>query len=84
MSKFQLKNFFKAAYEIILVFLQFFIISLHFFEWQFFPQKQIIQVTTFFYSMGILIILIASIIGPYNLNDNLSKLLFPRKKSGSF
>jgi len=22
--------------------------------------------------------------GPYNLNDNLSKLLFPKKKSGSF
>ena len=55
MTKLNLKKFFKAAYEIILVFLQFFIISLHFFEWQFFPQKQIIQVSTFFYSMGILI-----------------------------
>ena len=43
MTKFQLKIFLKAAYEIILVFLQFFIISLHFFQWEFLPQKQIIQ-----------------------------------------
>jgi len=62
MIKFQLKNFFKAAYEIILVFLQFFIISLHFFKWEFIPEKQIIQVTPFSYFVGFLIIIIAFII----------------------
>ena len=62
MTKFQLKNFLKAAYEIILVFLQFFIIILHFFQWQFIPQKQIIQVSPLSYLVGFLIIIIAFII----------------------
>jgi len=53
MSKFQLKNFFKAAYGLMLVFLQFFIIGLHFFLWEFFPQKQIIQASAFSYYQGI-------------------------------
>ena len=62
MTKFQLKNFFKAAYEIILVFLQFFIISLHFFQLEFIPQKQIIKVSPFSYLVGFLIIIIGFII----------------------
>jgi len=62
MTKFQLKIFLKAAYEIILVFLQFFIISLHFFKWELIPEKQIIQVTPFSYFVGFLIITIAFII----------------------
>jgi len=62
MSKFQLKNFFKAAYDLMLVFFQFFIISLHFFQWEFIPQKQIFQANTFSYFLGILIIIIAFII----------------------
>ena len=62
MTKFQLKIFLKAAYEIILVFLQFFIICLHFFQWEFIPQKQIIQVSFFSYLVGYLIIIIAFII----------------------
>ena len=62
MTKFQLKNFLKAAYEIILVFLQFFIISLHFFQWKFIPQKQIIQVSNLSYLLGFLIVIIAFII----------------------
>jgi len=62
MNKFQLKNFLRAAYDIILVFLQFFIISLHFFQWKFIPEKQIIQVTPFSYFLGFLIIIIALII----------------------
>jgi len=53
MSKFQLKNLFKAAYDLILVFLQFFIISLHFFRWELLPQKQIFQASPFSYSLGI-------------------------------
>ena len=62
MTKFNLKFFLKAAYEIILVFLQFFIISLHFFQWEFIPQKQIIQVSNLSYLVGFLIIIIAFII----------------------
>ena len=84
MSKFHLKNFFKAAYEIILVFLQFFIISLHFFKWEFIPEKQIIQVTPFSYFVGFLIIIIAFIILLVAIKDlgrNLSP--FPRPINNS-
>ena len=84
MSKFQLKNFFKAAYEIFLVFLQFFIIILHFFKWEFIPEKQIIQVTPFSYFVGFLIIMIAFIILLVAIKDlgrNLSP--FPRPINNS-
>ena len=84
MTKFQLKIFLKAAYEIILVFLQFFIISLHFFQWEFIPQKQIIQVSTFSYLVGFLIIIIAFIILLIAIKDlgrNLSP--FPRPINNS-
>ena len=69
MTKFQLKIFLKAFYEIILVFLQFFIISLHFFQWEFIPQKQIIKSSPFFYFLGILIIVIAFIIMLVSIKD---------------
>ena len=84
MTKFQLKIFLKAAYEIILVFLQFFIISLHFFQWEFIPQKQIIQVSTLSYLLGVLIIIIALIILLVAIKDlgrNLSS--FPRPINNS-
>jgi len=84
MSKFQLKNFFKAAYDLILVFLQFFIILLHFFQWEFLPQKQIIQASPFSYFLGILIIIIAFIIMLFSINDlgrNLSPFPRPIKNS---
>ena len=84
MTKFQLKNFLKVAYEIILVFFQFFIISLHFFEWEFIPQKQIIQVSTLSYLVGSLIIIIAFIILLIAIKDlgrNLSPFPRPIKKS---
>ena len=84
MSKFQLKNFFKAIYDLMLVFLQFFIICLHFFQWEFIPQKQIIQATPFFYFIGISIITIALIIMLGSIKDlgrNLSP--FPRPKKNS-
>ena len=84
MTKFQLKFFLKAAYEIILVFLQFFIISLHFFKWEFIPEKQIIQVTPFSYFVGFLIIIIAFIILLVAIKDlgrNLSP--FPRPINNS-
>ena len=84
MTKFQLKFFLKAAYEIILVFLQFFIISLHFFQWEFLPQKQIIQASPFSYFLGILIIIIAFTIMLVSIKDlgrNLSP--FPRPINNS-
>ena len=84
MTKFQLKIFFKAAYEIILVFLQFFIISLHFLKWEFIPEKQIIQVTPFSYFVGVLIITIAFItllVAIQDLGRNLSPLPRPIKNS---
>ena len=84
MSKFQLKNFFKDAYDLMLVFLQFFVISLHFFQWEFFPQKQIIQESPFSYFLGILIIVIAFIIMLVSIKDlgrNLSP--FPRPINNS-
>ena len=80
MTKFQLKIFLKAAYEMILVFLQFFIISFHFFKWDFIPDKQIIQVTPFSYFVGFLIIIIACIILLIAIKDlgrNLSPLARP-------
>ena len=84
MTKFHLKNFFKASYEIILVILQFIIISLHFFKWEFIPEKQIIQVTPFSYFVGFLIIIIAFIILLVAIKDlgrNLSP--FPRPINNS-
>ena len=84
MIKFKLKIFFKDAYEIILVFLQFFIISLHFFKWEFIPEKQIIQITPFSYFVGFLIIIIAFIIllvAMKDLGTNLSPLPRPIKNS---
>ena len=84
MTKFQLKIFLKDAYEILLVFLQFFIISIHFFKWEFIPEKQIIQVTPFSYFVGFLIIIIALIILLISIKDlgrNLSP--FPRPINNS-
>ena len=84
MTKFQLKKFFKAAYEIILVFLQFFIIILHFFKLEFIPQKQIIQVNLFSYLIGILIIIIAFIIMLVAIKDlGINFSPFPRPINNS-
>jgi len=84
MIKFQLKIFLKDAFEKILVFLQFFIISLHFFQWEFIPQKQIIQVSTLSNLIGFLIIIISFIIMLIAIKDlgrNLSP--FPRPINNS-
>ena len=84
MTKFQYKIFLNTAYEIILVFLQFFIISLHFFQWEFIPQKQIIQVNPLTYLVGFLIIIIAFIILLVAIKDlgrNLSPLPRPLNNS---
>ena len=84
MTKFQLKIFLKASYEKILVFLQFFIVSLHFFQLEFIPQKQIIQVNPFSYLGGFLIIIVALIILLVAIKDlgrNLSPFPRPIKNS---
>ena len=84
MTKFDLKYFLKAAYEIILVFLQFFIISLHFFQWEFIPKKQIIQVSNLSYLVGFFIIIMAFIILLISIKDlgrNLSPFPRPIKNS---
>ncbi len=84
MTKFQLKVFFKSCYELIIVSLQFFIISLHFFKWEALPQKQIIQDNLLSSLMGILIIIIAFIIMLAAIKDlgrNLSP--FPRPITNS-
>ena len=84
MTKFQLKNFLKAAYEIILVFLQFLIISLHFYKLEFIPQKQINQVNPLTYLVGFLIIIISFIILLVAIKDlgrNLSPFPRPIKNS---
>ena len=59
MSRFKLKVFFKSTYELILVFFQFFIISLHFIKLELFPKEQIIPVSSISYLIGISIIIIA-------------------------
>ena len=84
MTKSQLKNFLKAAYELILVFLQFLIISLHFLKWEFIPQKQLIDVSPFSNLVGFLIIIISFIIMLVAIKDlgrNLSP--FPRPINNS-
>ena len=84
MTKFQLKVFLKGAYELILVFLQFFIISLHFFQLELLPKKQIVQVSPLSYLTGILIIifsLIIMLVAIKDLGHNLSP--FPRPITNS-
>ena len=84
MTKFNLKVFIKASYELILVFLQFLIIFLHFFQLELLPNKQIIQINNISYLLGILIIIIASIfilIAIKDLGRNLSP--FPKPKANS-
>ncbi len=79
MSKSQLKGFLKTTNEIILVILQFFIITLHFVNFEFFPKIQIIQVNYIFSFVGFLFIITALIImlkAIKDLGSNLSP--FPR------
>ncbi len=84
MTKFNLKILLKVVYEIILVFFQFFIISLHFFQWELLPKKQIIQDSPISFFIGILIIIISSImmlVAIKDLGRNLSPLPRPIVKS---
>ena len=69
MTRFKLKVFFKSTYELILVFFQFFIISLHFIKLELLPKEQLIQVSSISYLMGISIIIIALIIMLFAIKD---------------
>ena len=79
MSKFPFTGFLKYPIEVILVFLQFFIIILHFIQFQFIPKIEIITTNSFFSFVGCSIIIIASIVmfkAIKELGSNLSP--FPR------
>ena len=79
MSKFNLKGFLKVSTELILVFFQFLIISLHFTKIKFLHKIEITQGNSIFSFIGFIIILIASIImllAIKDLGSNLSP--FPR------
>ena len=84
MTKFKLKIFLKNVYESILVFSQFFIILLHFFQWQLLSKKQIIEINPITYFLGTLIIIIASVFLLFaikQLGGNLSPFPKPIKNS---
>ena len=84
MTKFKLKILIKTTNELIIVFLQFLIFFLHFYQWELLPNKQIIQVKPIFFFLGILIIIIASIFILFAIKDlgrNLSP--FPRPLTNS-
>jgi protein-S-isoprenylcysteine O-methyltransferase Ste14 len=84
MTKFKLKIFLKTTYELILVFLQFIIISLHFFQLEFIPQEQIMQISPFIYLFGYFIIIIAFMMMLFAIKDlgrNLSP--FPKPINNS-
>ena len=80
MSKSTLTKFLKGSYDFFLVFLQFFIIILHFMQLEFLPKKEIMQVNFIFSFMGFLLIIIASIVmlmAIKDLGSNLSPLPRP-------
>ncbi len=79
MFKFNSKGLFESSNEIILVFFQFLIISLHFIKFEFLHKIQIIQNNSIFSLLGFIIIIIASIIiflAIKDLGSNLSP--FPK------
>ena len=79
MTKFKLKVFIKTVSELILVFLQFFIIALHFFQLELLPNIQIIRVNNISYFLGISIVIIASIVLLVAIKDlGLNISPFPR------
>ena len=79
MAKFQLTRFLNKSYESFLVFLQFFIIILHFIHLEFIPKKEIIQVNFIFSFVGFLLIIISTIVMLISIKDLGSNLSpFPR------
>ena len=80
MSKFHLKESFQAINELILVFLQFLIIILHFIQWDFLTKKEIVKVNSIYNFLGLIIIITGSIVMVKAIRDlgiNLSPLPRP-------
>ena len=79
MSKIQIRGYFQASNEILVVILQLFIIILHFIKFEFIPKIEILPVNSIFSFVGCLIIIFASCVlikGIKDLGSNLSP--FPR------
>ena len=84
MFKLKLIDFLREASGIILVLIQFFIISLYFIKWEIISQKEIIQSNFLINTSGIFFIIIGFIIMLFalkKLGNNLSP--FPRPKAKS-
>ena len=80
MSKFQLIKYLKTSYEFFIVILQFFIIVLHFIQWEFLSRREIVKVDFIFSFLGFLLIIFALIImfmAIKDLGSNLSPLPRP-------
>jgi len=80
MSKFHLKESLQAINELILVFLQFLIIILHFIQWDFLTKKEIVKVNSIYNFLGLIIIITGSIVmvkAIRDLGSNLSPLPRP-------
>ena len=82
MSKLNLKGFLKIFNEMILVFFQFLIISLHFIKLEFLHNLEITNGNSILNFLGLTIIVIASIIMSFAIKDIGSNLSpFPRPKT---
>ena len=82
MFKFKLIRFRSEALGIILVLMQFFIVSIHFLKWEFISQKEILQSNFLIKTSSIFIFIFGSIIllmAYRELGNNLSP--FPRPKA---
>ena len=80
MSKFHLKESLQAINELIIVFLQFLIIILHFIQWDFLTKKEIVKVNSIYNFFGLLIIITGTIVMVMAIRDlgsNLSPLPRP-------
>ena len=80
MSKFQLIKYLKNSYEFFIVILQFFIIVLHFIQWEFLSRIEIVKVNFIFSFLGFLLIIFGLIImfmAIKDLGSNLSPLPRP-------
>ncbi len=79
MSKFNSKGLLKSSYEIILIFFQFLIISLHFIKFETLHNIEIMKSNSLFSILGFIIIIISSIIIIFAIKDLGSNLSpFPK------
>ena len=84
MFNYKLKEFFRDFYQLLLVLLQFFIIFLHFIEWEFISREEIIQSNVIFNLISVFMIiggLIIMLMAVKDLGSNFSP--FPKPKPNS-